>query len=171
MKDRDCDLHRTQMTLPRRQSSLYWRLFWWPLQQEHRSLEKCLGRGRYISFLFAFEFQLKGVSIVNRVFVFCFWPAKGQTKPCDLKFLVFDLTNQQVHTTLLQTIDVYLPNVLNVLQQDVVFNFKTMHDIKTNLQMVINPLSLGVKLQILLLCFHTFLTEVVGRSCQNINRI
>ena len=28
-----------------------------------------------------------------------------------------------------------------------------------------NPLSPGVKLQILLLCFHTFLTEVVGRSC------
>ena len=30
---------------------------------------------------------------------------------------------------------------------------------------VFNPLSPGVKLQILLLCFHTFLTEVVGRSC------
>ena len=29
----------------------------------------------------------------------------------------------------------------------------------------INPLRPGVKLQILLLCFHTFLTEVVGRSC------
>ena len=29
----------------------------------------------------------------------------------------------------------------------------------------INPLSPGVKLQILLLYFHTFLTEVVGRSC------
>ena len=28
-----------------------------------------------------------------------------------------------------------------------------------------NPLSPSVKLQILLLCFHTFLTEVVGRSC------
>ena len=28
-----------------------------------------------------------------------------------------------------------------------------------------NPLSPGVKLQILLLCYHTFLTEVVGRSC------
>ena len=27
------------------------------------------------------------------------------------------------------------------------------------------------KLQILLLCFHTFLTEVVGRSCYNINTI
>ena len=34
-----------------------------------------------------------------------------------------------------------------------------------------NPLSPGVKLQILLLCFHTFLTEVTGRSCLNINRI
>ena len=29
----------------------------------------------------------------------------------------------------------------------------------------VNPLSPGVKLQILVLCFHTFLTEVVGRSC------
>ena len=29
----------------------------------------------------------------------------------------------------------------------------------------INPLSPSIKLQILLLCFHTFLTEVVGRSC------
>ena len=29
----------------------------------------------------------------------------------------------------------------------------------------INPLSPGVKLQILLLCFHTFRTEAVGRSC------
>ena len=28
-----------------------------------------------------------------------------------------------------------------------------------------NPLSSGIKLQILLLCFHTFLTEVAGRSC------
>ena len=30
---------------------------------------------------------------------------------------------------------------------------------------LINPLSPGVKLQILLFCFHTFLTDVVGRSC------
>ena len=29
----------------------------------------------------------------------------------------------------------------------------------------VNPLSSSIKLQILLLCFHTFLTEVVGRSC------
>ena len=29
----------------------------------------------------------------------------------------------------------------------------------------INPLSPGIKLKILLLCFHTFLKEVVGRSC------
>ena len=29
----------------------------------------------------------------------------------------------------------------------------------------INPLSPSIKLQILLLCFHVFLTEVVGRSC------
>ena len=29
----------------------------------------------------------------------------------------------------------------------------------------VKPLSPGVKLQILLLCFHTFLAEVVGRSC------
>ena len=29
----------------------------------------------------------------------------------------------------------------------------------------INPLSPSIKLKILLLCFHTFLTEVVGRSC------
>ena len=27
------------------------------------------------------------------------------------------------------------------------------------------PLRSSIKLQILLLCFHTFLTEVVGRSC------
>ena len=30
----------------------------------------------------------------------------------------------------------------------------------------INPLSPSTKLQILMLCFHTFLTEVVGRSCK-----
>ena len=36
---------------------------------------------------------------------------------------------------------------------------------------LVNPLSPGVKLQILLLCFHTFLTEVVGRSCSDINTI
>ena len=35
----------------------------------------------------------------------------------------------------------------------------------------INPLSPGLKLQILLLCFHTFHTKVVGRICLNINRI
>ena len=35
----------------------------------------------------------------------------------------------------------------------------------------INPLSPGVKLQVFFFVFHTFLTEVVGRSCQNINRI
>ena len=29
----------------------------------------------------------------------------------------------------------------------------------------INPLSPDIKLQILLLCFHTFLTELVGRRC------
>ena len=29
----------------------------------------------------------------------------------------------------------------------------------------LNPLSPSIKLQILFLCFHTFLTEVVGRSC------
>ena len=32
-------------------------------------------------------------------------------------------------------------------------------------QTLLNPLSHGVKLRILLLCFHAFLTEVVGRSC------
>ena len=30
---------------------------------------------------------------------------------------------------------------------------------------LLNPLSPSIKLQILLLCFHTFLTEVVKRSC------
>ena len=30
---------------------------------------------------------------------------------------------------------------------------------------IFNPLSPGIKLQILLLCFHTFLKEVVGRRC------
>ena len=37
--------------------------------------------------------------------------------------------------------------------------------------LLINPLSPGIKLQILLLCFHTFLTEVMGRSCSNTNRL
>ena len=35
----------------------------------------------------------------------------------------------------------------------------------------INPLRRSIKLQILLLCFHTFITDVKGRSCSNINRI
>ena len=30
---------------------------------------------------------------------------------------------------------------------------------------LVNPLSPSIKLQFLLLCFHTFLTKVVGRSC------
>ena len=34
-----------------------------------------------------------------------------------------------------------------------------------------NPLSPSIKLQFLLLGFRTFLTELVGTSCQNINRI
>ena len=29
----------------------------------------------------------------------------------------------------------------------------------------VRPLSPSIKLQILLLCFHTYLTQVVGRSC------
>ena len=29
----------------------------------------------------------------------------------------------------------------------------------------VNPLRLRIKLQILLLCFHTFLAEVMGRNC------
>ena len=37
--------------------------------------------------------------------------------------------------------------------------------IYTTLSDDFNPLSPGVKFQILLLCFHTCLTEVVGRSC------
>ena len=36
---------------------------------------------------------------------------------------------------------------------------------------LINPLRPSIKLQILLLCFHTFITYVKGRSCSNINRI
>ena len=32
------------------------------------------------------------------------------------------------------------------------------------LKLLINPLSPSIKLQILLLCFHTFLTEVVGEA-------
>ena len=39
------------------------------------------------------------------------------------------------------------------------------HDLLSDNNASFNPLSPGVKLQILLLCFHTFLTEVVGRSC------
>ena len=34
----------------------------------------------------------------------------------------------------------------------------------------VNPLSPSITLQILHLCFHTFLTEVVRRSCKNIKR-
>ena len=37
--------------------------------------------------------------------------------------------------------------------------------VRDDFHSLINPLSPGIKLQILLLCFHTFLTEVVGRSC------
>ena len=33
-----------------------------------------------------------------------------------------------------------------------------------NSQFVFNPLTLSIKLQILLLCSHTFLTEVVGEA-------
>ena len=33
------------------------------------------------------------------------------------------------------------------------------------IEVSINPLSPRIKLHILLLCFHTFLTGVVGRSC------
>ena len=32
-------------------------------------------------------------------------------------------------------------------------------------QSCLNPLSPSIKLQFLLLCFHAFFTEVVGRSC------
>ena len=35
----------------------------------------------------------------------------------------------------------------------------------------VNPLRSSIKLQILLLCFYTFLIDVVGRSCSNINRV
>ena len=35
----------------------------------------------------------------------------------------------------------------------------------------LNPLRLSIKLQILLLCFHTFITDVKATSCSNINRI
>ena len=34
----------------------------------------------------------------------------------------------------------------------------------TILVKAVNPLRPGIKLQILLLCFHTFLTEVVGEA-------
>ena len=38
-------------------------------------------------------------------------------------------------------------------------------DVSLSLCHLVNPLSPSIKLQILFLCFHTFLTEVVGRSC------
>ena len=38
------------------------------------------------------------------------------------------------------------------------------NDISENLLSHVHPLSPGIKLQILLLCFHTFLTEVVKIS-------
>ena len=37
--------------------------------------------------------------------------------------------------------------------------------VHNNILCWINPLSPGIKLQFLILCFHAFLTEVVGRSC------
>ena len=43
------------------------------------------------------------------------------------------------------------------------------HDLKNPVDF--NPLRPSIKLQILLLCFHTFITDVKGRSCSNINRI
>ena len=47
------------------------------------------------------------------------------------------------------------------------FSVRTDHEIGVRRPglMIINPLRPSIKLQILLLCFHTFLTEVVGRSC------
>ena len=45
------------------------------------------------------------------------------------------------------------------------FQSTTEMPVKPSKSAAINPLSPGIKLQILLLCFHTFLTEVVGRSC------
>ena len=61
-----------------------------------------------------------------------------------------------------KAVEHYFTVMLFVFQLYTVCNFAKL--IKFGLGTV-NPLSPGVKLQILLLCFHTFLTEVVGRSC------
>ena len=42
---------------------------------------------------------------------------------------------------------------------------------RVNHPLQFNRLRPSIKLQILLLCFHTFITDVEGRSCSNINRI
>ena len=39
-----------------------------------------------------------------------------------------------------------------------------------NVMLAVNPLRPSIKLQILLSCFHTFITDLKG-SCSNINRI
>ena len=50
-------------------------------------------------------------------------------------------------------------------RQGVVTKLKcSLNSVKT-IFLGINPLSPSIKLQILLLCFHKFLTEIVGRSC------
>ena len=45
------------------------------------------------------------------------------------------------------------------------FDFLPQFFVHYDISVILNPLRPGIKLQILLLCFLTFLTEVVGRSC------
>ena len=65
----------------------------------------------------------------------------SESLPVSTEFLVFEKA----------------PNVFMLVIKPV---FTTTHVLRH-----FNPLSPGVKLQFLLLCFHGFLSEIVGRSC------
>ena len=65
----------------------------------------------------------------------------------------------------------YIFNEITVIVLRIVVAFQTLKKLQKQLfgtgniqRQDLLDLSPGVKLQILLLCFHTFLTEVVGRS-------
>ena len=38
-------------------------------------------------------------------------------------------------------------------------------EVRTKKPCLLNPLRPSIKLQIILLCFHTFITDIKGRSC------
>ena len=68
-----------------------------------------------------------------------------------------------------KAVEQYFTVVLFVFTQFVILDNLSIYDLALSgvkgLIDLINPLRPGIKLHILLLCFHTFLTEVVGRSC------